>query len=1073
MLLIVHTHLMMLDELSQGEEGTWTKRRGKRPPKPRARIAKSPLVQHNHTVQRRHVSFAMESTPAPATELPAVSKLTKHEHRIQRFQRMIQLPRSELDLQHAWGLYEKIEQYRLPIPTIMSFLEKYISAVELRYGVKPSGDSDDGLAGPAENALKVLDDLKLAITPASRFDQWRLCLLARALALRGDYEGATNAIDDAGKIELPFLFKAGIVSAYDMILTSLVRYEGNSRAMEFIGDHWETLSKYMRYKIYGPSTAPFKRVVDSLKATATRIAAEITEPSFFLEKEDWDKKRRENVGCFFIQALSNANFSTEGCEVYSRMQRLNLNVPRQFQFMLIRSLALRPATMHSAIDMYQSTHHTQDDLLYERLGVYLYARQGDVETFEGCFNRLKAMTSPIAEDIASLIHGYAMANDAQRAEETFEEFFPYGANGKRLNSPGIPHYAAVINAHARKEGNSQKEISFWLTDLAKADQVPNEYVFTIVLNAFAAAGDLDSTMNVLQEMRKAGIKPNVVTYTIVITLLAHRKDPLGAEAVFKRALKEGIVPDNRMIVALMNAHVEGGSWKGVIRAYDYIMAARVTALSLEVYNTLMKAYVLIGAPFTVVYNFFQKLERSKAKPDAYTYALLVQSACDAGLMSIAADIYYDLKESKKPGWNVDVNVFILTILMAGFLQHGDKVRAHGVYKEITELGINPSPITLRTILESYGHEMSKESMEIAEEFVKSLVEVPEEERTWKKPKYDSLSALQHLYGPVLAGWSRMDLPEDVERVIQDLQDSGEEPSIGNLTRLLDVYRRTFNIDAVMEIWPKIQELGVKITSREWMLPQDGPPDSTRGIRGNVLCVPLSIYIDALSAAGLHSEIAKIWKDLRSRGFSFDSHNWNHLSVAMVRAGEVERAFEVVERVIIPYQELSITYRRKRDSNPSSPLLSDVVKESQEEDEEDEVPSVPALRGHTRRGIAKQTASKTEGLDVFKEDSDHSDDPAYHLHILHQISPSWSVWMAHKATISILLMALNRLREGKLMRAIGATTEHYDEDEPRKAREVLQRIYEKYPKTVQLVLDLDDDQRQMLTTDKYNELYNLT
>lgn len=69
---------------------------------------------------------------------------------------------------------------------------------------------------------------------------------------------------------------------------------------------------------------------------------------------------------------------------------------------------------------------------------------------------------------------------------------------------------------------------------------------------------------------------------------------MGAEAVFKRALKEGVVSDNRMIVA-MNAHVEGGSWMGVIRAYDYLVSACVTALSLEVYNTLMKAYVLIGA----------------------------------------------------------------------------------------------------------------------------------------------------------------------------------------------------------------------------------------------------------------------------------------------------------------------------------------------------------------------------------------------------------------------------------------------------------------------------------------------
>ncbi|KAG6884763.1 hypothetical protein C0993_008460 [Termitomyces sp. T159_Od127] len=1059
----------MLDELAQGDEGASAKRKGKRPQKLRSRIARSALAYQSHTLQRRHVSFATETAPAPATALPAVSELTKHEHRIQRFQRMIHLPRSELDLELAWRTYEQVSRYQLPTPTVMSFLEKYISAAELRYESKVSEESNHELAALAENALAILRDLEFTIAPASRFDQWRLCLLARALALRGEFAGATNALVDAGRIELPFLFRTGIVAAYDMILTSLVRYEGNSRAMEFIGDNWETISRYMRYKVFGPGTASFKRVVEFLKTTATRIAAEITEPLLFLEKEGWDKKRREDVGCFFIQALSNTNFSTEGCEVYALMQRLGLNVHRRFQFMLIRSLARRPATMSAAIEMYKSTLHTQNDLLYERLGLYLYARDGDTAAFESCYNKIRELGTPIPEDTSSLIHGYGMASDVERAEEVFEELFAYGADGKRANNPGIQHYAAVINAHARKEDINQERITFWLADLAKADKVPNEFVFTIVLNAFAAAGDLDSTMGVLKEMRKAGIKPNAVTYTIVITLLAHRKDPLGAEAVFKRALKEGIVPDNRMIVALMNAHVEGGSWKGVIRAYDYLMTARVTALSLEVYNTLMKAYVLIGAPFNVVYGFFKQLERSKAKPDAYTYALLVQSACDAGFMSIAADIYYDLKEGKRPDWNVDVNVFILTILMAGFLQRGDKVRALGVYREITELGITPTPITLRTILQTYGHEMSKESMEIAEQFVKSLVDVPKEERTWKKPKYDSLTALHHLYGPVLSGWSRMKSPEDTERVLQELQSAGAEPSLGNLTTLLDVYRRTFNIDAVHEIWPDIQALGLKMTSRDWMTPGDGPPETTRGIKGNVLCVPLSIYLDALSAAGQHSEIAKVWKDLRSRGFSFDSHNWNHLAVAMVRAGDAERAFEVVERVIIPYQELSITFRQSRDSNPSSPLLSDV---EEQPDDDEKPPSVPALRGFKRHAVATISGTQTKDMGDFDEDA-HRNDPAYHLHILHQISPSWAAWKAHRATLTVLLSTVINLSQGRLIRPIGETIEYQDKDEPSKAQEVLRRIYEKYPKTVELVLKHNDQEKQRLLSDEYNELYNVT
>ncbi|KAG6903397.1 hypothetical protein C0995_005420 [Termitomyces sp. Mi166 len=1066
------THLMMLDELSHDEKTAPSKTRPKRPPKPRPRIMRPLLMSPHYAFQRRNVSHATESDSEspPDRDLPSTSEFSKHEQRIQRFQRITQLPRSEVDLDHAWNVYRASKQYDLPLSTKMSFVDKYISAAELRYQSSSSENSADDIDSLGENALSILDDLKSDISPGSRFDQWRLTLQTRALALRGDYEGATKVLRDADHIPLSPQLKLGITYAYEMILTSIIRRGGNVRAMEYIGDQWKGIFPHIRLSAFGTNTEGRQRVV-SLRKLATHIAAEIDEPLPFLEKEGWDKKRREDIGTFFIVALSGADLATEGLEVFSAMQRLNLDVPRKFQFMLIRSLARRNASMSTALDMYKSIYQSEKDLPYLRLGVYLYARKGDIEALEDCFNKVKALAAPGVDDIASLIHGYAMTYDVKRAEETFEEFFPCDENGKRTNSPRISHYAAVINAHARKEACDQKRISFWLKDLANADMVPNEFVFTIVLNAFAAAGDFESTMALLGQMREAGIRPNVVTYTIVITLLAHRKDPVGAEAVFKRALKEGVTPDNRMIVALMNAHVEGGSWQGVIRAYDYLMAARVTAFSLEVYNTLMKAYVLIGAPFNIVYKFFKRLERTKVKPDAYTYSLLVQSACDAGLMKIAADIYYDMRERRTLDRNLDANVYILTILMAGFLQHGDNVRAQKVYREMLELGINPSPITYRAILQAYGNERSKKSLEIAEQFIKSLVAVPEEERTWKKPKYDSLSALHHLYGPVIHGWARMQSPEDVERVFQDLQNSGGTPSIGTLTALMDVYRRTFNIDAVREIWPSIQELGLKFTSKDWMTPEDGPSEITRGIRGNILCVPLSIYIDALSAAGEHSEIAGIWKDLRGRGFSFDSHNWNHLSVAMVRAGEVERAFEVIERVIIPYQELSINSRKMRDRSPSSPLLSDALTEGQEEEEE-EVPSVPAVRSVNRQTAAKISRSRTRDMEGFQIDEDHNDDFAYHLHILHQISPSWATWKAHKATLSVLLMAFNSLHDGRLVRPTGTTKEYEDEDESSNAREMLHRIYSKCPKTIQLVLEHDEKEREMLTSEEYNERYNL-
>ncbi|KAG6832156.1 hypothetical protein H0H92_004887 [Tricholoma furcatifolium] len=1071
-----HTHPVMMEELPPAERTPLVSRPPKlqRFPKTRKRIQKTLLVpQINY--QLRYASRAAspeEEDFILTTAKPALSEVSQAELKLRRVQQVAQQSRTKVDLDHAWNVFQTSKGFSLPAPTQFSFADKFISAAELRY----RADVELGeLQVLGDRALTMLEGAQTM--PGTKFDQWRLCLVTRALALMGDADSAMEALAHAEEIELAYEHSSGIPYAYEMVLASRVRYQGNLSAMEFIGDQWEQIESYLNFNLAKAHTGAQARAGGSLRVRATRVATEIKDPLPFLEAERWDEKQRSVVGCFFIQSLSYAHMGTEARDVLTRMQQLDLDVPMEFYDHLIRSLARRTGTMNSAIDLFESLPKS-DELYYKRLGVHVYGRKGDVPNMEAMFNDI---ARPGSEEIASLINGYAIAYDVKNAEAAFEKYFPADEDGKRSNSPTLAQYAAVIHAHVRdQKSTSQESITRWLTDLANNDMVPDEHVFTLVLNAFASAGDLNSTMTILQQMRESGIKPNVVTYTIVITLLAHRKDPVSAELVFKRALKEGVVPDNRMIVAVMNAHAEGGSWQGVIRAYDYLMAARVTALSVEVYNTLMKAYVLIGTPFNVVYKFFKRMEKSRAKPDVYTYALLVQSACDANLMKIASDIYYDMENVRGMDRtrNLDVNVYILTILMAGFLHHGDKVKAKAVYDEMMELGVNPSPITFRTILRAYGNERSKESLEIAEAFIKTLTDVPEEDRTWRKPKYDSVGALEHLYSPVIVGWSHMRSPEDVERVFAEMQEAGEPSNIGTMTSLMDVYRRTFNIDAVREIWPEILEMGMKWSSKDWLTSEDDPSETVRGIRGNVLCVPLSIYIDALSAAGLHDEIAVTWKDMRARGFSFDAHNWNHLAVALVRAGQVERAFEIIERVIIPYQELSLSSNKTRDRNPSSPLMSDLVPEhqvaSEEEKEEDEVPAYPYPRSN-RKLVNMMSYKRTRLMQDFRweDDSDHEDDFAYHLFILHQISPSWAQWKAHAATRSVLLMAYSQLNEGRLVkptRPDHAVEEAFDEEERSKAFDLLRKLYKNYPKTMQLVLDWEQRERARMNADKYDRKY---
>ena len=68
---------------------------------------------------------------------------------------------------------------------------------------------------------------------------------------------------------------------------------------------------------------------------------------------------------------------------------------------------------------------------------------------------------------------------------------------------------------------------------------------------------------------------------------------------------------------------------------------------------------------------------------------------------------------------------------------------------------------------------------------------------------------------------------------------------------------------------------------------------------SILSVPLSIHMDALSAAGEHDEVAHVVQNVKDAGFEYDAYNWNQMAISLIRAGEPMRAFDIVQKVLIP------------------------------------------------------------------------------------------------------------------------------------------------------------------------------
>ena len=793
--------------------------------------------------------------------------------------------------------------------------------------------------------------------------------------------------------------------------------------------------------------------------------------------EKWSMTQKRTLGFHLLSAHRDSDPKLL-MDIITKLRANNIAVSRKQILKTSRALV---AAKHFIIaqKLYDSIPST-DDYQYIHTGIYLAARKGDSRQAQTLVDRLKARGDLDAQDIANLLLSHVEKGRIREISQIFDEFFPKNDQGKRLNQPNTYHYSIAMLAHARN-GDFEAVIA-WLEDMQRSGVQPNNYTFTSVIQAFSKIHDLQGLSDVFSQMRKLGAKPDVSTYTILLGLFADRKDSESAESLYKSACEDGIVPDIQMTRSLMDAHVASGSLNGVVRIFDYLSSQPRTRrhLPLEVYNIVIKAHVLIGAPFRVVSRLFFKLKEMGLAPDKYTYSLLVMSACDSGQLSMATDIYHEMVREEKANPSVSlISTHILTIIMAAFLRQGNKAQAKEMYDEMIQRGIQPSSVTYGAIVRSYGKEGTPESLQVAEEFIKRLVSVPKEERKWDKEDSKGKPALVQLYGPLLHSNALKRNVDECERLYGEYLEAGGKPTIAMLSYILEAYRRSADVEGALAIWPHITKLASTAIFNADL------PDQSFASRPPGIQLPLSIYIDALSYAGLHTEVALVWRQLHNNGQRFDSHNWNHFAISLIRAGQLLHAFQIIDKVLLRYMEavdnIAKAPAEERGKNPTSPL-SDTT-------DQEVIAGVPLQRtlqsiaqlrmhGTEQRVKAMKKFSHTLPLKYLLEEAADADF-THPLQLLQKISPSWNVWRPHFSVLRTFLVAYLLLERGYIIRPVrrGEMTRdniaevNFNERDDNAAKAILKSLKETCPDAVALVRDFQFEEEKRLGIVAFERLYS--
>ncbi|KAI0335683.1 hypothetical protein GY45DRAFT_1317064, partial [Cubamyces sp. BRFM 1775] len=1019
-----------------------------------------------HVAQRRHAS---SRTATATAEVPRRDE-ARQDVRMQTFHDVIQSHNDAIHPEEAWEAFHSmwVENGEPPGPqtAALAFLERVIESVMRGDDGPLSRDLLQRWGRRLETALIHIGP-GIQDVPINRVRYRWNALFLQAMALRGRLNEAEQAYaalfhctDPAQKT----LQRTTMLQAYTVLLQAVRAYRGSRAVLDLLAEHaW--LNKYL---IKSPPAGPLTAHATRLFEVAMPILSGVTDPVRCLDESlrVFSKDRLSAIASLLLLSIVHTGGNPLALVEY--LQEHSVPLPDRIVYIAAKKLAKTKS--HDAASRLLGTlspelpHTKRLRPDWHATALVLASRQGNTDEADKYFNILSKARCITPTDAATYLQAYAVAGKPQRVVEIFDELFPqsHHSQSRRLR-PNIVHYTIVIFAHAQV--GDIDGVNLWLGKLSHAGIRPDSHVYSIILQTFASRGDVESMISTLEQMREVGVSPSPVIYTTLISILAERRDPMAAERVYKRAIDSGVVPDRIMVTAVMNAHVEAGSWQGVIRTFDYLNTpGRPGAIfSIEVFNTLMKAYVLIGAPFRVVANLFRQLQKVKLRPDARTFSLLIQSACDNGFMEIAEDLYNEMERlaTEENQTALSPTVYAMTILMNGYLRLGRRLKAKGVLDRMKERGVQPTAVTYGAILKAYSDPAAPGGTKVAENLLQSLMK-PGSPRPWLQLERGRMLSLETIYQPLLSAYSKQELVYDVERLHQELMEAGGEPTLGTLTALLDAHRRTSNIEAVRTIWPDIYRLAHEYMRLNAMLSSEGAEASKLQGHGVILCVPLSIYVDALSAAGEHAEVARVWKTLKDEGLSFDSHNWNHLVTALVRAGEPHRAFDIVENVILKYQAQARRQRgRDRDPQPSSPLTLDLPP-PEEGDLPPPRPEAP-LHSAARRAFATERSTKRlQNLPALEEKG--SQDFAHPLHMLQQLSPLWNTWRPHGATLVLLGRVLDHLRSGKVVQPVRPNSDvafeqaALDEEEIRRRTEaaglVLGRIYDAFPRTVQLIREYE-------------------
>ncbi|KAH8497531.1 hypothetical protein H0E87_019990 [Populus deltoides] len=258
--------------------------------------------------------------------------------------------------------------------------------------------------------------------------------------------------------------------------------------------------------------------------------------------------------------------------------------------------------------------------------------------------------------------------------------------------------------------------------LQSIDSSPNDYTYTLAIEAFCVRGSSEEAVDVFWEMQEPGVTPNAFAHTTYIEgLCTHQGSDPGCKML--QGLTRVKIPIDVYVYAavicgfFMNALCKLGEMDGAV-ALLIEMKGRRMIPDIVSYTTLIHGYCLedntiieglcIGGKVEDAEAFFDNLEEKclgnysamdkweRPKPDVICHTVLIDKHFKVNNIQDATSLFKEYVDRVlKP------DTMTCTALLSGYCKTNNIQVATSLFKQINDSGLEPDNVAYTALLSGY------------------------------------------------------------------------------------------------------------------------------------------------------------------------------------------------------------------------------------------------------------------------------------------------------------------------------------------------------------------------------------